>query len=74
MLRFVAFQSKMKLHIAIFTFLISVSASQECGNPAIPPKPYNGERIINGEEAIPHSFPWMVSIKVGTFKNILFII
>lgn len=72
MLRFVAFQGKMKLHIAILTFLISVSVSQECGNPAIPPKPNNGERIINGEEAIPHSFPWMVSIKVGSFKILHF--
>ena len=37
-------------------------SSQDCGHPVIPPKPNNG-RIINGEEAIPHSFPWMVSIQ-----------
>ena len=59
----------MKSQLAILTYLISVSVSQECGNPAVPPKPSNaaGERIINGEEAIPHSFPWMVSIEVGSF-------
>ena len=59
---------KMKSQLAILTYLLSVSVGQECGNPAVPPKPSNaGERIINGEEAIPHSFPWMVSIEVGSF-------
>ena len=58
----------MKSQLAIVTYLISVSVGQECGNPAVPPKPSNaGDRIINGEEAIPHSFPWMVSIEVGSF-------
>ena len=31
----------------------------DCGRPVIPPtKP--GDRILNGEEATPHSFPWQV--------------
>ena len=36
-------------------------ADEECGQPAIPPN--NEQRIINGEEVVPHSFPWQVSIK-----------
>ena len=36
-------------------------ADEEYSQPAIPPN--NEQRIINGEEVIPHSFPWQVSIK-----------
>ena len=37
------------------------SSNEECGRPVI--TPYNEDRIINGEEVTPHSFPWQVSIK-----------
>ena len=57
------FLLKMEICLVILLFSLSISNSQECGNPIFPPKPRGGERIINGEEAIPHSFPWMVSIK-----------
>ena len=46
--------------------LATLALSQDCGKPVIEPKPNNADgnqRIINGEEAIPHSFPWMVSIQ-----------
>ena len=33
----------------------------ECGKTAI--KPHTFGRIINGEDAIPHSWPWMVSLQ-----------
>ena len=41
--------------------LVSISYADECGNPVIPPNP--NDKIINGQEAVPHSFPWMVSIQ-----------
>ena len=52
----------MRLEFDILLLYIGISLAQECGHPVVPPKP-NKDRIINGEEAIPHSFPWMVSIQ-----------
>lgn len=34
--------------------------SNDCGLPAIQPVG-RGERILNGEEVVPHSFPWQVT-------------
>ena len=34
----------------------------KCGNPKIPPSKNGKLEIINGQIAVPHSFPWMVSI------------
>ena len=31
-----------------------------CGEPEISPK-LPGQKILNGEEAVPHSFPWQVA-------------
>ena len=55
----------MVARVATFLFILSTSLAQECGKPSIPPTATggNGSRIINGEEAIPHSFPWMASIE-----------
>lgn len=53
----------MKVVISLFALLVGVSIAQECGKPDIPPNKGNNSRIINGEEAIPHSFPWMASIE-----------
>ena len=50
----------------------------DCGQPAIPPAPprHNASlpRIIHGEEAVPHSFPWQISIKgeIGTACILLY--
>jgi hypothetical protein len=33
--------------------------SGDCGQPEVPP--HTAGRIVNGEEATPHSFPWMVN-------------
>ena len=56
----------MVARVATYLFIFSTSLAQECGKPAVPP-PTEGNgtrpRIINGEEAIPHSFPWMASIE-----------
>ena len=55
---------KMQMHIVLYyvLFLVTVLYAEECGNPVIPPNPSN-DKIINGQEAVPHSFPWMVSIQ-----------
>lgn len=37
-----------------------------CGTPAIPPVITGYSRIVNGEEAVPHSWPWQVSLQVNT--------
>uniref|UniRef100_A0AAY4EZZ3 chymotrypsin n=1 Tax=Denticeps clupeoides TaxID=299321 RepID=A0AAY4EZZ3_9TELE len=34
-----------------------------CGVPAIPPVVTGYARIVNGEEAVPHSWPWQVSLQ-----------
>ena len=36
-------------------------AGEECGKPAI--SPMSDTKILNGEEAAPHSFPWQVIIR-----------
>ena len=42
----------------------STPVPHDCGDPAVPPAwPTSLARVVNGEEAIPHSFPWQVSIK-----------
>ena len=53
----------MKTLISLLMGFLGVSIAQECGNPTIPPNEGNNSRIMNGEEAIPHSFPWMGSIE-----------
>lgn len=37
-----------------------------CGSPAIAPVITGYSRIVNGEEAVPHSWPWQVSLQVTT--------
>lgn len=36
-----------------------------CGVPSIPPQVSGYARIVNGEEAVPHSWPWQVSLQVS---------
>ena len=35
---------------------------RSCGNPAIKPDWPDMERVINGKETVPHSFPWQVAL------------
>ena len=54
-----------KMHSSILGYILvwlSFALAEECGNPVIPPNPAS-DKIINGQEAVPHSFPWMVSIQ-----------
>lgn len=46
-----------------FFFLLFPDWPENCGNPAVKP---NTEtlRVVNGVEAIPHSWPWQVSMQV----------
>lgn len=39
--------------------------SPGCGVPAIRPVITGYARIVNGEEAVPHSWPWQVSLQVN---------
>ena len=42
----------------------SGGGDKTCGNPAITPNvPDLVSRVINGEEAVPHSWPWQISIQ-----------
>ncbi|CAB1346240.1 unnamed protein product [Coregonus sp. 'balchen'] len=43
--------------------LAFVSAAYGCGIPAIKPEVSGYARIVNGEEAVPHSWPWQVSLQ-----------
>merc|ERR1719268_122690 len=47
----------------IISCLAFVSAAYGCGTPAIPPQVTGYARIVNGEEAVPHSWPWQVSLQ-----------
>uniref|UniRef100_A0A3Q3LLH2 chymotrypsin n=1 Tax=Labrus bergylta TaxID=56723 RepID=A0A3Q3LLH2_9LABR len=47
----------------IVSCLAFVSAAYGCGTPAIPPQVSGYARIVNGEEAVPHSWPWQVSLQ-----------
>ncbi|KAM7424811.1 hypothetical protein PAMA_000936 [Pampus argenteus] len=46
--------------VSCFAF---VSAAYGCGTPAISPQVSSYARIVNGEEAVPHSWPWQVSLQ-----------
>ncbi|XP_036399594.1 chymotrypsin B-like [Megalops cyprinoides] len=50
-----------------FLWLVScfafIGATYGCGVPAIPPVITGYARIVNGEEAVPHSWPWQVSLQ-----------
>ncbi|XP_062997586.1 chymotrypsin B-like [Elgaria multicarinata webbii] len=43
--------------------LFSATQGQECGVPAIPSVISGYARIVNGEEAVPGSWPWQVSLQ-----------
>ncbi|KAL6113703.1 uncharacterized protein ACO6RY_11916 [Pungitius sinensis] len=47
----------------IVSCLAFVSAAYGCGTPAIAPEVTGHARIVNGEEAVPHSWPWQVSLQ-----------
>ncbi|XP_047430814.1 ovochymase-2 [Mugil cephalus] len=41
---------------------ITINWPKNCGNPAVPPNTAT-PRVVNGEEAVPHSWPWQVSMQ-----------
>ncbi|XP_062394973.1 chymotrypsin A-like [Sardina pilchardus] len=47
----------------ILSCLAFVSSAFSCGVPAIKPIVSGYSRIVNGEEAVPHSWPWQVSLQ-----------
>lgn len=48
--------------------LLGVSLGQECGKPVIDPNA-GYQRIINGEEVVAHSYPWMTSIQSSVLSE-----
>ncbi|KAM9770435.1 ovochymase-2 [Menidia menidia] len=43
---------------------ITINWPTNCGNPAVKPKTAT-PRVVNGEEAVPHSWPWQVSMQAS---------
>ncbi|XP_038162499.1 chymotrypsin A-like [Cyprinodon tularosa] len=50
----------------ILSCLAFVGAAYGCGTPAVSPVITGYARIVNGEEAVPHSWPWQVSLQDWT--------
>ncbi|KAB5565768.1 hypothetical protein PHYPO_G00245290 [Pangasianodon hypophthalmus] len=50
----------------ILSCLAFIGATYGCGVPAISPVITGYARIVNGEEAVPHSWPWQVSLQDST--------
>lgn len=62
------FQLRQPLHGRLSTGYLNVDSlltewPLNCGNPAVKPR-IATPRVVNGEEAIPHSWPWQVSMQV----------
>ncbi|KRZ73699.1 Plasminogen -like protein [Trichinella papuae] len=53
----------------LISYVRFVKAEFKCGKPAFPMKEYNGNRIINGWEAYPHSIPWQVFLSMQTSEG-----
>lgn len=45
--------------------LVTCHPPSGCGTPAVPPEVTGYARIVNGEEAKAHSWPWQVSLQVS---------
>ncbi|KAF7688054.1 chymotrypsin A-like [Silurus meridionalis] len=52
--------------LRILSCVAIVSAAYGCGAPAVTPVITGYSRIVNGEEAVPHSWPWQVSLQDQT--------
>ncbi|XP_034543236.1 ovochymase-2 [Notolabrus celidotus] len=48
---------------------ITIDWPVNCGNPEVKPKT-GTTRVVNGEEAIPHSWPWQVSMQASPLNPI----
>ncbi|XP_018408776.1 PREDICTED: cubilin-like [Nanorana parkeri] len=49
---------------------ITIEWPSKCGQPTNPPK--INTRIVNGEQALPHSWPWQVSMQVNSRNETIF--
>ncbi|KAJ1081823.1 hypothetical protein NDU88_001997 [Pleurodeles waltl] len=52
--------------LLVLVGLALLGSTYGCGVPAIPPKVSNYNRIVNGETAVPGSWPWQVSLQDGS--------
>ncbi|XP_061778961.1 ovochymase-2 [Nerophis lumbriciformis] len=48
---------------------ITISWPEDCGKPAVAPSTGN-PRVVNGVEAVPHSWPWHVSMQTAHIPSI----
>merc|ERR1711970_1633330 len=56
-------QAETMAFLWILSCLAFVGAAYGCGTPAITPVITGYSRIVNGEVAVPHSWPWQVSLQ-----------
>ncbi|KAM3828821.1 chymotrypsin-like protease CTRL-1 [Vipera latastei] len=64
-LKLLGVATKMTFLWVALTSLVLLDVACGCGNPSIKPNVKASERIINGVNAIPGSWPWQVSLQVS---------
>ncbi|KRZ11333.1 Plasminogen -like protein [Trichinella zimbabwensis] len=63
------YSSKAFKLLILYVDYFFVKGDFKCGKPAFPMKENNGNRIINGWEAYPHSIPWQVFLSMQTSEG-----